>query len=88
MSTVLIAKPSVTGRSSLLTGVLLRLSAADFAAMCSFYLLLAVVPTYVTAHGLGEWGAGLSTGALMLASRTTGALPGEMSTKITRVSSM
>jgi len=68
MSTVLIAKPATTGRSSLLTGVLLRLSAADFAAMCSFYLLLAVVPRYFAARGLGEWGAGLSTGALMLAS--------------------
>jgi predicted MFS family arabinose efflux permease len=68
MSTALIAKPSATGRSSLLTGALLRLSVADFAAMCSFYLLLAVVPMYFGAHGLGEWGAGLSTGALMLAS--------------------
>jgi hypothetical protein len=36
MSTALIAKPSATGRSSLLTGALLRLSVADFAAMCSF----------------------------------------------------
>jgi hypothetical protein len=31
-------------------------------------MLLAVVPMYFGAHGLGEWGAGLSTGALMLAS--------------------
>src|SRR5690349_3192445 len=35
--------------------------------MTSFYLLLAVVPPYATAAGAGRVGAGLTTGALMLA---------------------
>jgi predicted MFS family arabinose efflux permease len=38
-----------------------------FGSMVSFYLLLAVVPLYATAAGAGRVGAGLTTGALMLA---------------------
>ena len=38
-----------------------------FGSMTSFYLLLAVVPLYATAAGAGRVGAGLTTGALMLA---------------------
>jgi predicted MFS family arabinose efflux permease len=38
-----------------------------FGSMTSFYLLLAVVPLYATSIGAGGVGAGLTTGALMLA---------------------
>ena len=38
-----------------------------FGSMTSFYLLLSVVPLYATAEGAGDVGAGLTTGALMLA---------------------
>jgi predicted MFS family arabinose efflux permease len=38
-----------------------------FGSMTSFYLLLSVVPLYATSVGAGRVGAGLTTGALMLA---------------------
>ena len=38
-----------------------------FGSMTSFYLLLSVVPLYATSVGAGGVGAGLTTGALMLA---------------------
>src|SRR5881397_1293931 len=38
-----------------------------FGSMTSFYLLLSVVPLYATSVGAGGLGAGLTTGALMLA---------------------
>jgi predicted MFS family arabinose efflux permease len=38
-----------------------------FGSMTSFYLLLSVVPLFATAAGAGRTGAGLTTGALMLA---------------------
>jgi predicted MFS family arabinose efflux permease len=49
----------------LLTGQVVRLFAADFAAMVSFYLLLSVVPLYAADRGIGTAGAGISTGVLM-----------------------
>jgi MFS family permease len=36
-------------------------------SLTSFYLLVSVVPLYVATSGAGEWGAGLSTGVMMLA---------------------
>ena len=41
--------------------------AASFGSLTGFYLLVSVVPLYVATGGAGETGAGLSTGALMLA---------------------
>jgi predicted MFS family arabinose efflux permease len=52
-------------RPRLLTGPVVRLYTADFAAMISFYLLLSVVPLYAADRGVGTAGAGLSTGLLM-----------------------
>ena len=52
-------------RPRLLTGPVVRLFTADFAAMISFYLLLSVVPLYAADRGIGTAGAGLSTGVLM-----------------------
>lgn len=49
-------------RSRLVSGPLLRLVGADMAGLTGFYLLLSVVPLTV-----GGIGAGLATGALMLA---------------------
>ena len=49
----------------LLTGPVVRLFVADFAAMVSFYLLLSVVPLYAADRGIGTAGAGLTTGVLM-----------------------
>ena len=54
-------------RSLLLSRPLLLMFLAAFGAMCSFYLLLSVVPLYASAAGAGDVGAGLATGALMLA---------------------
>ncbi len=51
----------------LLTRPLLLLFLAAFGAMTSFYLLLSVVPLYATVAGAGDAGAGLVTGAFMLA---------------------
>jgi len=51
----------------LLTRTLALYLISAFGAMTSFYLLLAVVPLYATEAGAGRVGAGLTTGALMLA---------------------
>jgi len=51
----------------LLTRALALYFVSAFGSMTSFYLLLAVVPLYATAAGAGRVGAGLTTGALMLA---------------------
>ena len=59
----------------LLTGPVVRLFAADFAAMISFYLLLSVVPLYAADRGIGTAGAGLSTGVLMFAAAAELATP-------------
>ena len=52
-------------RPRLLTGPVVRLFTADFAAMISFYLLLSVVPLCAADRGIGTAEAGLSTGVLM-----------------------
>jgi predicted MFS family arabinose efflux permease len=54
-------------RTPLLTRALALYFVSAFGSMTSFYLLLAVVPLYATAAGAGRVGAGLTTGALMLA---------------------
>ena len=59
-------------RPRLLTGPVVRLFAADFAAMVSFYLLLSVVPLYAADRCIGTAGAGLSTGVLMFAAVAAG----------------
>jgi predicted MFS family arabinose efflux permease len=51
----------------LLSRALLLLFFAAFGAMTCFYLLLSVVPLYASSVGAGGLGAGLTTGALMLA---------------------
>ena len=43
-------------RPRLLTGPVVRLFTADFAAMISFYLLLSVVPLYAADRGIGTAG--------------------------------
>jgi predicted MFS family arabinose efflux permease len=60
-----IATVTPAARPRLLTGPVVRLFTADFAAMISFYLLLSVVPLYAADRGIGTAGAGLSTGVLM-----------------------
>jgi predicted MFS family arabinose efflux permease len=60
--------PSPEARSErLLSRQLALYLISAFGSMTSFYLLLAVVPLYATAAGAGRVGAGLTTGALMLA---------------------
>jgi MFS family permease len=51
----------------LLTGQFGRLLAMVFGSGLSMYLLTSVVPLYLAASGSGGFGAGLSTGAMMLA---------------------
>lgn len=62
-------------RPRLFTVPVVRLYGLNFAAMCSFYLLLSVVPLYTAGRGIGELGAGLSIGVLMFA-----AVGGELAT--------
>jgi predicted MFS family arabinose efflux permease len=62
-----IATVTPAPRPRLLSGPVVRLFAADFAAMVSFYLLLSVVPLYAADRCIGTAGAGLSTGVLMFA---------------------
>jgi MFS family permease len=63
------------GRPRLATGPFVRLAATDFLAMCSFYVLLAVVPLYAAEQGAGGalagMGAGLTMGVLMCTSVVT-----------------
>ena len=51
----------------LMSRVLFLYFVSAFGSMTSFYLLLSVVPLFATAAGAGRTGAGLTTGALMLA---------------------
>jgi MFS family permease len=53
-------------RRSLLNRPMVVVLVASFGSLTGFYLLVSVIPLYV-APGSGETGAGLSTGALMLA---------------------
>jgi len=61
------ARPGTTAPPRLLSRELTLYFVSAFGSMTSFYLLLAVVPLYATAAGAGGVGAGLTTGALMLA---------------------
>ena len=54
-----------------MTRALALLFVSSFAATCSFYLLLSVVPLYVASSHNGDVGAGLATGALMLSTVLT-----------------
>jgi predicted MFS family arabinose efflux permease len=59
--------PPAAARPRLVSRALLLLFFAAFGAMTCFYLLLSVVPLYASSAGAGGLGAGLTTGALMLA---------------------
>lgn len=70
--TTLTESPRTTGRSTatprrprLVTAPLARVLAASFGALCSFYLLLSVIPMLATATG-SDSAAGIVTGLLML----------------------
>ena len=63
--------PVLIARPRLATGPFVRLAAADFLAMCSFYMLLAVVPQYTADQGVGGFAAGLTMGVLMCTSVVT-----------------
>jgi predicted MFS family arabinose efflux permease len=63
--------PIAATRPRLVSRALLLLFFAAFGAMTCFYLLLSVVPLYASSVGAGELGAGLTTGALMLATVAT-----------------
>ena len=65
------SQPATTETDRLLTPTMVRLLIAAFGAAVSFYLLLSVVPLYVASTGSGNAGAGLATGALMLATVLT-----------------
>ncbi|MFF3998428.1 MFS transporter [Streptomyces cyaneofuscatus] len=58
---------AATGTSRLLTRPMLLLLVASIGGMGSFYLLLSVLPLYAATAGGGGVGAGLTTGAMMLA---------------------
>jgi MFS family permease len=67
MTTITVTAPAAA-RPQLFTSAVVRLFAAEFAAMSGFYLLLPVVAMYSTARGFGSAGAGLTTGVLMFSS--------------------
>ena len=72
MTTIALPAPTVTvTRPRLATGPFVRLATADFLAMCSFYMLLAVVPQYTADQGVGGFAAGLTMGVLMCTSVVT-----------------
>jgi predicted MFS family arabinose efflux permease len=58
-------------RTRIVTRQLVLLLVADFGALTTLYLLLSVVPLYVTSIGVGGAGAGAATASLMLASMAT-----------------
>ncbi|NDZ68766.1 MFS transporter [Streptomyces cyaneofuscatus] len=58
---------AATGTSRLLTRPMLLLLVASVGGMGGFYLLLSVLPLYAATAGGGGVGAGLTTGAMMLA---------------------
>ncbi|MFI7240041.1 MFS transporter [Streptomyces cyaneofuscatus] len=58
---------AATGTSRLLTRPMLLLLVASVGGMGGFYLLLSVIPLYAATAGGGGVGAGLTTGAMMLA---------------------
>ncbi|WP_328329255.1 MFS transporter [Kribbella sp. NBC_00382] len=62
-------KPAIVGAAtgSLVTPAFARLLVMVFGSGLSMYLLTSVVPLYLAASGAGGIGAGLSTGAMMLA---------------------
>jgi predicted MFS family arabinose efflux permease len=59
--------PIAVPRPRLVSRALLLVFFASFGAMTGFFLLLSVVPLYASSAGAGGLGAGLTTGALMLA---------------------
>ncbi|HYJ67180.1 MAG TPA: MFS transporter [Nocardioidaceae bacterium] len=63
--------PATTPVDRILTPPLVRLLVAVFGGAVGFYLLLSVVPLYAASTGSGNAGAGLATGALMLATVLT-----------------
>jgi predicted MFS family arabinose efflux permease len=62
-----ITTPTTAVRPRLVGRALGLYFVSAFGSMTSFYLLLSVVPLYATSAGAGGVGAGLTTGALMLA---------------------
>lgn len=58
-------------RQTLLSRQMVSLLLASLGSLTSFYLLVSVVPLYAATGGAGEWGAGLSTGVMMLATVLT-----------------
>ncbi|MGA5473267.1 MFS transporter [Streptomyces arboris] len=58
---------AATGTSRLLTRPMILLLVASVGGMGGFYLLLSVLPLYAATAGGGGVGAGLTTGAMMLA---------------------
>jgi predicted MFS family arabinose efflux permease len=65
------SRPTAATAGRLVTPTLARLLIAAFGAAVGFFLLLSVVPLYVASTGSGEAGAGLATGAFMLATVLT-----------------
>jgi MFS family permease len=59
--------PTIVTRPAIVTPALLRVVVASVGSLSSFYLLLSVVPLYASSTGRGGAGAGLVTGALLLA---------------------
>jgi MFS family permease len=66
MTTLELTAPAVTHRPDrLVTPQFLRILVAVFGSCLNFYLLISVVPLYLTQTGWSSAGAGLATGAMM-----------------------
>ncbi|HZO64394.1 MAG TPA: MFS transporter [Kribbellaceae bacterium] len=70
-ATLQLTAPVTATRERLLTPQLVRVLVAVFGSCLNFYLLIAVVPLYLAQAGWGGAGAGLATGAMMLATVLT-----------------
>ncbi len=72
MTTLELAAPPVTDRADrLVTAQFLRVLVAVFGSCLNFYLLISVVPLYLTRAGWSSAGAGLATGLMMAATVAT-----------------
>ncbi len=70
-ATLQLTAPVTVTRERLLTPQLVRVLVGVFGSCLNFYLLIAVVPLYLARAGWGGAGAGLATGAMMLATVLT-----------------
>ncbi|MEV4254526.1 hypothetical protein AB0J52_15360 [Spirillospora sp. NPDC049652] len=61
------APPAAAVRPPIFTRAFVTMGCLSFGGMASCYLLMSTMPLFAARHGRGGFGAGLTTGAMMLA---------------------